>query len=90
MVDMLISLVVIIISQWMCLSRYHMVQIYTIWGASLVILYIGFPTANAGGPGSIPGQGTRAHTLPLRVHVPQLETLYAATKTQHSQVNKYV
>ena len=90
MVDMLISLVGIIISQWMHLSRFHMVQIYTIWGASLVILYIGFSTANAGGPGSIPGQGTRSHTPWLRVHVPQLKILYATTKTQHSQVNKYV
>ena len=34
---------------------------------------------NAGGPGSIPGQGTRSH-------MPQLKILLATTKTQLSQV----
>ena len=28
---------------------------------------------NAGGPGSIPGQGTRSHMLQLRVRMPQLK-----------------
>ena len=35
---------------------------------------------NAGGPGSIPGQGTRSH-------MPQLKIPCAATGTQHSQIN---
>ena len=34
----------------------------------------------AGGPGLIPGQGTRSHMLQLRVHMPQLKISYAATK----------
>ena len=34
----------------------------------------------AGGPGLIPGQGTRSHKLQLRVHMPQLKITYAATK----------
>ena len=42
----------------------------------------GGPGPNAGGPGSIPGQGTRSHML-------QLKSLHAATKTQHRQINKY-
>ena len=35
-------------------------------------------TPNAGGPGSIPGQGTRSHTAQLRVSKPQLKILCAA------------
>ena len=53
------------------------------------------------GLGLIPGQGTRSHFLRLRVRVPQLKTpralpqqrqeiLYAATKTQHSQIKKQI
>ena len=34
----------------------------------------------AGGPGLIPGQGTRSHMLQLRVHMPQLKISYTATK----------
>ena len=40
------------------------------------------PPANAGDTGSIPGQGTRSH-------MPQLKTLCATAKTQHSQLNEY-
>ena len=36
---------------------------------------------SAGGPGSIPGQGTRSH-------MPQLKIPHAATKTQHNQYLK--
>ena len=45
-------------------------------------------TPNAGGPGSIPGQGTRSHMLQLRVHINShtLKILCAATKTQRSQI----
>ena len=38
---------------------------------------------NAGGPGSIPGQGTRSH-------MSQLKTPHALTKTRCSQINKYL
>ena len=29
-------------------------------------------TPSAGGPGLIPGQGTKSHIPPLRIHMPQL------------------
>ena len=46
--------------------------------------------ANAGDPGSIPGQGTRSCIPQLRTHTPQrsLKILRAAPKTQCSQMNK--
>ena len=44
---------------------------------------------NAGGLGSISGQGTRSHMLQTGVHRPQLKILHAATKTQYSQINKH-
>jgi len=40
------------------------------------------------GPGSVLGLGNRNHMPNLRVHMPQLKILNAATKTQHSQINK--
>ena len=43
---------------------------------------------NAGGPDSIPGQGTRFHMSQLRAHILQLQTPHAATKTWHSQIIK--
>ena len=39
---------------------------------------------NAGGPGLIPGQGTRSHMLQQ-----QLKMQRAATETRHSQTNTY-
>ena len=44
---------------------------------------------DAGGPVSIPDQGTRSHMSQLRVHMPQLRSLPAATKTRHNQIKKY-
>ena len=48
-------------------------------GTSLVVQWLRLHTPNAGGPGSIPGQGTRSHMpqlrarmLQLRAHMPQL------------------
>ena len=38
--------------------------------------------ANVRGLGSIPGQGTRSHTLQLRVHVPQLKIPHAAANME--------
>ena len=53
---------------------------------------------NAGGPGlgSVPGQGTRSHMRQLKI--PKATTkkkkkkkvLHAASKTQHSQINKQI
>ena len=61
---------------------------------SLVVQWLRLHAANAGGLGSIPGQGTRSHMLQLRVHMPQLKIPHAAmktknptTKTLHSQIN---
>ena len=45
-------------------------------------------TPSAGGPGSIPGQGTRSHMLQLRVHMLQLKILHVATNSRCSQINK--
>ena len=65
-------------------------------GTCLVVQWLSLHAANAGGLGSIPGQGTRsrmlqlrAHMLQLRAHMPQLKIRHAATKTLHSQINKY-
>ena len=52
-----------------------------------VAQWLGCCTLNVGGPGSIPGQGTRGHMLQLRVRVPQLRNSPVATKTQCSQIN---
>ena len=51
-------------------------------GTSLVVQWLRFHTPNAGVPGLIPGQQTRSC-------MSQLKILCAATKTQHSQINKY-
>ena len=42
-------------------------------GTSLVVQWLRLRAPNAGGPGSIPGQGTRSH-------MPQLKIPHAATK----------
>ena len=45
---------------------------------------------NPGGPGLIPGQGTRSHMLQLRVHMPPLKRFHLPqVKTQGSKINKY-
>ena len=46
-------------------------------GTSPVIQWLSLRAPNAGGLGSIPGQGTRSH-------------MHAATKTRRSQINKYI
>jgi len=43
------------------------------------VVQSGLPTPHAGGPGSIPGQGTRPHMLELRVSC-QIKISQAATK----------
>ena len=56
-------------------------MIKLIWGTSLAVPWLTPQAHNAGGLGSIPGQGTRPHVL-------QLNTLHATAKTSHGQVNK--
>ena len=51
-----------------------------IQGTSLLVQWQRFHAPSAGGPGSIPGQGTRSHILQLRVRMPQLKIPHAATK----------
>ena len=52
------------------------------WRTSLVVQWLRLHAPNAGGPDSIPGQGTRPH-------MPQLKILHATMKTWCSQINKY-
>ncbi|TEA25037.1 hypothetical protein DBR06_SOUSAS6010005, partial [Sousa chinensis] len=48
---------------------------------SLVAQWMGLHAPSAGGPGSIPGQGTRSHMLlRLRVNMPQLRSLRATVR----------
>ena len=43
------------------------------FGTSLLVQWLRLSALNAGGPGSIPGQGTRSHNATAkRFHVPQL------------------
>ena len=48
-------------------------QINAFLGTSLVVQWLRLCAPNAGGPGLIPGQGTRSHMPQLRVHMPQLK-----------------
>ena len=52
---------------------------------SLVVQWLRLCAPNAGGPGSVPGQGTRSHMLQRRSKIP-----HATTKTQCSQISKYL
>ena len=51
-------------------------------GTCLVVQWLRLCAPNAGGLGSIPGRGTRPHTLLLRVGVPQLKDPTCCTKDQ--------
>ena len=50
-------------------------------GTSLVVQWLRLWAPNAGGPGSIPGQGTRSHMPQWRLRI-----LHAATKICRSQI----
>ena len=52
-------------------------------GTSLVFQWLRLHGLSGGGPGPIPGQGTRLHR-------PQLNIMHAAAKTWHSQISKYL
>ena len=54
---------------------------------SLVVQWL-LHTPKARDPSLIPGQGTGSHILQLRVHMLQLKTLHATTKTLPSQIIK--
>ncbi|TEA30381.1 hypothetical protein DBR06_SOUSAS17710002, partial [Sousa chinensis] len=53
---------------------------------SLMVQWLRLHTPNAGGQGSIPGQGTRHRRVQLRVRMLQLKIPRAATKTWQSQI----
>ena len=78
----------------LCLSIYSSFKTQ-LAGTSLVVQWLGLCAPNAGGRGSIPGQGIRSHMLQLRVRKPQLKILHVPTripcataKTRRSQINK--
>ena len=77
------------------------------WGPKLELHLLGLPwrgvasqwlrlqVSNAGGPCSVPGQGTRSHMLQFRIHLRQLKIPHVTTKkkiphattqTEHSQI----
>ena len=55
-----------------------------VWGETpLVNQWLRTCSSNAGGPSSIPGQGTRSHMPQLRVDMTQLKLLHALTERSH-------
>ena len=56
---------------------------------SLVVQWLGPCSLNAGGPGSIPSQGTRSHMPQRTICLLQLKIPYAATKTQRKEINAF-
>ena len=57
-------------------------------GTSLVAQWVRLHTPNAGGPGSIPGQGTRSHLPQLTARSPQLEKALAQERRPNTAKNK--
>ena len=55
-----------------------------IHGTYLVVQWVRLHAPNAGGPGLIPGRGTRSRMLQLRVCMPQLRSPHATTKSPHT------
>ena len=54
-------------------------------GTSLVVQWSRLHAPNAGGPGLMPGQGTRARVQQLKILQVATKILSAATKTQRNQ-----
>ena len=59
--------------------QFSFVKKWAIWGNSLAVQWLRLCTPSSGGPGLIPGQGTRPHLLQLKIP-------HAATKTCCSQI----
>ena len=57
-------------------------------GTSLVVQWLRLHAPNAGGPGSIPSQGTGSHMLQLRIPHVATKISHAAIKSQSSQIHK--
>ena len=64
---------------------------YSLLGTSLVAQWLRLCAPNLGGPGSIPGQGTRSHMLQLRNQhaAMKMEITCATAKIWHSQINYF-
>ena len=60
----------------------------TLGKTSLVAQWLRLCAPNAGGLGSIPGQGVRFHVPQLRIRKPQLKDPTGCTKTWRGQINK--
>ena len=58
----------------MCLYLSVFSPLIKVSGTSLVVQWLGLCAPGAGGPGSIPGQGSRSHVLQLGVYMPQIKT----------------
>ena len=69
-------------------SRYYKSKMCT--ATSLVVQWLRLCASKAGSLGSISGHKTRSCTLQLRVCMPQLKLPHAVTKTQCSQIRKYI
>ena len=54
-------------------------------GTSLVVQWLRLCTPSAGGPGSIPGRGTRGHMLQLKISQATMETWCSRIKNSVSQ-----
>ncbi|TEA28337.1 hypothetical protein DBR06_SOUSAS3310140, partial [Sousa chinensis] len=50
----------------------------------MVVQWVRLHAPNVGGPGSIPGWGTRSLMMQLRGRMPQLKILQAAKKILHA------
>ena len=77
------------ITLWLCLIPVNC-TLKMVKGASLVVQWLWLCAPNAGGLGSIPGQGTRFLMLQLKTCMPQQrqKILCAATKTLSNQISK--
>ena len=58
-------------------------------GLSLAVQWLRLHAPNAGGPGSIPGGGTRSHMPQLRVPMQQLKIPHATTKRSRTRQQRY-
>ena len=47
--------------------QFSFVKKWAIWGTSLAVQWLRLCTPSSGGPGLIPGQGTRPHMLQLKI-----------------------
>ncbi|TEA39739.1 hypothetical protein DBR06_SOUSAS31510006, partial [Sousa chinensis] len=55
-----------------------------------VVHWLRLHAPSAGGPGSIPGQGTRSHMPQLRVRMPQLRVHMLQLKSLHAMTEDLV